>query len=139
MPSNKLITVFDWGGTYTIDETQACPCIDYAYHGYFRSYVGTPGLCTTAKWSPVSLNLGEYNSTSTVRIQAENAKNGGYGAMMCFNLRQTSDRDPLPVFQALSDGAFDGVEVICVDGDRPRDAGSVPSGYTITYAMATAE
>lgn len=139
MPSDKLITVFDWGGTYTIDETQACPCIDYAYHGYFGSYVGTPGLCTTAKWSPVSLNLGYSYSASNVRIQAGNAKNGGYGAMMCFNLRQTSDRDPLPVFQALSDGAFDGVEVICVDGDRPRDAGSVPSGYTITYAMATAE
>lgn len=139
MPSDKLITVFNWGGTDTIDETQACPCIDYVYHGYFRSYVGTPGLCTTAKWSPVSLNLGEYNSTATVRIQAQNAKNGGYGAMMCFNLRPTSDRDPLSVFQAMSDGAYNGATVVCDDGDRPRDAGSVSTGYTITYDMATAE
>lgn len=139
MPSNKLITVFDWGGTYTIDETQACPCIDYAYHGYFGSYVGTPGLCTTAKWSPVSLNLGYSYSASTVRIQAENAKNGGYGAIMCFNLRTRSDNDPLPILQAISDVAYGGQEVSCDDGDRPRTAGSVPSGYTITYSMATGE
>lgn len=136
MPSDKLITVFDWGGTYTIDETQACPCIDYAYHGYFGSYFGTPGLCTTEKWSPVSLNLGYDYSASNVRIMAQNAKNGGYGAMMCFNLRQTSDKDPLYIFQAISDGAYNGAKVVCDDGDRPRDAGSVSTGYTITYDMA---
>lgn len=59
--------------------------------------------------------------------------------MMCFNLRMKSDNNPLPELQALSDGAYGGLEVTCDNGDRPRDAGSVPAGYTITYDMATAE
>ena len=133
MPSDKLITVFDWGGTYTIN-SQAEACIDYAYHGYFGSYISSPGLCTKDKWSPLSFNLGNYNSTSTAESYAYNARTGGYGAMMCFNLRTRSDNDPLPILQAMSDGAYGGQEVSCDDGDRPRTAGSVPSGYTISYS-----
>lgn len=135
MPDDKLITVFDWGNTNTIN-TAAASCIDYAYHGYFRSYVTSSNITgmDKARWSPVSFNLGENNPTSTVESHAARAKNEGYGAMMCFNLRQRSDNDPLPVFQALSDGAYGGRPVACDDGDRPRDAGSVSTGYTISYS-----
>lgn len=138
MPSDKLITVFDWGNTNTIDESVACPCIDYVYHGYFGSYRSTPGLCgQKAKWSPLSLNLGNTYNVTDVENYAAEAADGEYGALMCFNLRTRSDNDPINVLQALSDGAYFGETVSCTGGDRPRTAGSVASGYTITYSMAT--
>ena len=135
MPDDKLITVFDWGNTNTIN-TAAASCIDYAYHGYFGNYVTSSNITgmDKARWSPVSFNLGDNNDLGDVQSYAARAKNEGYGAMMCFNLRTSSDNDPLPVFQALSDGAYDGMEVICYDGDQARDAGSVSTGYTISYS-----
>lgn len=139
MPSDKLITVFDWGNTSQID-AEASACIDYAYHGYFGSYVeytssGITGM-TASKWSPISFNLGNYNSTATAESYAERASDDGYGAMMCFNLRTRSERDPLSMFQALSNGAYGGSTISCSNGNRARTAGSVSSGYTITYEMA---
>lgn len=139
MPSDKLITVFDWGNTSQID-AEASACIDYAYHGYFGSYVeytssGITGM-TGSKWSPISFNLGNYNSTATAESYAERASDDGYGAMMCFNLRTRSERDPLSMFQALSNGAYGGSTISCSNGNRARTAGSVASGYTITYEMA---
>lgn len=139
MPSDKLITVFDWGNTSQID-AEASACIDYAYHGYFGSYVeytssGITGM-TGSKWSPISFNLGNYNSTATAESYAERASDDGYSAMMCFNLRTRSERDPLSMFQALSNGAYGGSTISCSNGNRARTAGSVASGYTITYEMA---
>ena len=139
MPSDKLITVFDWGNTCQID-AEASACIDYAYHGYFGSYVeytsrGITGM-TASKWSPISFNLGNYNSTATAESYAERASDDGYGAMMCFNLCRRSERDPLSMFQALSNGAYGGSTISCSNGNRARTAGSVASGYTITYEMA---
>ena len=139
MPSDKLITVFDWGNTSQID-AEASACIDFAYHGYFGSYVeytssGITGM-TASKWSPISFNLGNYNSTATAESYAERASDDGYGAMMCFNLRTRSERDPLSMFQALSNGAYGGSTISCSNGNRARTAGSVASGYTITYEMA---
>lgn len=140
MPSDKLITVFEWGYTDTIDESQACPCIDYVYHGNFGGYFSTPGLCgDKTKWSPLSFNLGNNISTSYAETYAGRTKEGGYGAMMCFNLRTRNDRDALPVLQAMANGAYGGQEVTCDDGNRTRTAGSVPNGFTINYSMTIAE
>lgn len=142
MPNDKLITVFDWGGTDTISES-AADLIDYAYHGYFGSYreVSTSNIAGMDKprWSPMSLNLGNYNIASIVESQASRAKSDGYGAMMCFNLRPKSDNDPTSVLQAMANGAYNRQEIMCIGGDRPRDAEIDPDGYEITYAMATAE
>lgn len=137
MPSDKLITVFDWGNTSQID-AEASACIDFAYHGYFGSYYTSSGITgmTTNKWSPISFNLGNYNSTNNAESYAGSAFDDGYGAMMCFNLRTRNDNDPLPLFQTLSNGAYDGSVISCSNGNRARTAGSVASGYTITYAMA---
>ena len=137
MPSDKLITVFDWGNTDQID-AEASACIDYAYHGYFGSYYTSSDITgmTTDKWSPVSFNLGNYNSTYDAQSYAEQALENGYGAMMCFNLRTRSDNDPLSLFQALSNGAYFEDVITCSNGNRARTAGSVSSGYTITYEMA---
>ena len=136
MPSDKLITVFDWGYTNTINPAAAA-CIDYAYHGYFGSYYmysGITGMSSTPeRWSASSLNLGNNNSTSTASSFAENTLNDGYGAMMFFNLRTRNDRDPLSLLNAISIELY-GETVSCNNGNRSRDAGSVPSGYTISYS-----
>ena len=137
MPTGKLITVFDWGFTNTINST-AASYIDYAYHGYFGSYVTSSNITGMNKerWSPVSFNLGNYISPTTAQNYASRAKNEGYGAMMDFNLRTRNDRDALPVFQAFSNGAYGGRTVSCSNGNRTRDAGIVPGGFTITYDTA---
>lgn len=139
MPSDKLITVFDWGYTNTINSAAAA-CIDFAYHGYFGSYYPYSSITgmnsTPARWSASSLNLGNYNSTSTASDYATDTSNDGYGAMMFFNLRTRNERDPLPLFNAIAEALW-GDTVACNNGNRSRDAGSVPNGYTITYDMAT--
>lgn len=137
MASNKLITVFDWGKTSTINSTAAA-CIDYAYHGYFGSYYTSKNIAgiPNSKWSPLSLNLGDSNATSTVQNYASKTKSEGYGAMMCFNLRTVNERNPLPVFQAISNGAYSGRTVACDGGNRSRDVVIDPDGFTITYDMA---
>lgn len=136
---NKLITVFDWGFTNTISAT-AASYIDYAYHGYFGNYRTDSNIAGMNKprWSPVSFNLGGSISLTDAQNFATNAKNNGYGAMMCFNLRTRNDRDALPVFQAFSNGAYGGRTVACVEngGNRSRDAVIVPNGFTITYDTA---
>lgn len=55
---------------------------------------------------------------------------------MTFNLRRSSEVDPMPVLQAISDGIGCGT-LTCDDGDRARNAGSVSTGYTLTYSEAT--
>ena len=135
MPSDKLITVFDWGNTHTINSTAAA-CIDFAYHGYFGNYMGLQycnitGM-TAERWSASSLNLGNYNSPSKGSDFASRTLNDEYGAMMFFNLRTRNDNDPLTLFNAVA-GEW-GQSVSCENGNRSRDAGSVPGGYTISYS-----
>lgn len=140
LPS-KYIIVFDWGGTSYISSTAAAE-IDYVYHGYYgyylsNSYSNVTGI-TVERWSPISLSLGTYYATSalnTIQTWSLNAFDSGYGAIMHFNLRQSSDVDPLPVMQAHAD-ALDWGTVYCTNGDRPRTSGYVPGGYTITYSDA---
>ena len=132
MPADKLVTVFDWGYTGSINAA-ARACIDYGYHGYFGSYLSSVGMgLSKDRWSPVSLNLGNYNNPSTAAGYAANAKNNGFGAMMCFNLRRSGDNDPLNVFQSLAGGAGYGVPVTRDGGNRLQDWTFVSTGYTMT-------
>lgn len=144
-----LMTVFDWGATYTISDAAAA-CVDYAYHGYFGLYRTSRNIpVPNSDWSPVSFNLGQYNDPADAESYAASAKNEGYGAMMCFNLRTRtsvaastgetiSGYDPLPVFQGLADGAYNGETVVrpVGAGNRSRDVEIDPDGFTITYDMA---
>lgn len=136
MPTDKIITVFDWGYTNTISAA-ARACIDYAYHGYFgyNSYVETPGMgLSMAKWSPMSLNMGNTYTTLQRRTIGNNAlatAEDGYGAMMFFNLRRSGERNPLAVFQAVAENAWD-LDVTNANGNRAQDWTFVPTGYTIT-------
>lgn len=82
MPAEKLITVFDWGYTYSIN-SEARACIDYAYHGAFSAtyFMTTPGLrLDKNKWSPISLNQGNFYTSylSVLRANFAKAKSGGF-------------------------------------------------------------
>ena len=142
---DKLITVFQYGnyGSSQISATAGAQ-IDYAYPN-FNSWYSSSSISgvTTPHWAPYSLNLGyNYGSYYSSYFQniASSAVSGGYGALMFFNLRRRSDVDPLPVFQYYAAGAYGSTVSMCTNvesgvtaGDRPRDAGSVDGGFTITY------
>lgn len=144
MPAGKLITVFQWGsyGSSQINYTQGS-MIDYAYHGYFgaSNYFSSSSISgvTNDRWSPISLNLGSTYTDEGLYTIAENAYSaaeGGYGAMMAFNIRRSSDVDPLPVFEMLADGAYGDVVSVASTpdnaGDRPQDWEFIPAEYYIT-------
>lgn len=141
--NDKLITVFKYGNTSQIGTTAGAQ-LNYAYGDflYWRSNSGISGV-GTSQWAPYSINIGyTYSSTwqSYFQTVASNAANGGYGALMFFNLRPISEVNPLPVFQKIAAGAYNSTVSLCTNvptgvtsGDRPRDAGSITGGYTITY------
>ncbi|MEG1701042.1 MAG: glycosyl hydrolase family 18 protein [Alistipes sp.] len=142
MPAGKLITVFNWGNTDTISAA-AQACIDFSYPGNFRydTFVSTPGMSlTNAHWSPMALNLGEYYSSTylrTIKSNAAKTASGGYGAIMTFNLRQRSNRDPLPVLNAIAAGAYASTATRVANsgvgsGDLAQDWTFIPAGYEIT-------
>lgn len=135
MPADKLITVFYWGNTNRINSA-AWACVDYAYPGNFSAYTyqSNPSPLTKAQWSPMALNLGNtYDDSDLEQIYNNSARvaSEGYGAIMTFNIRRSSDVDPLPVFEMIAAGAYED-EVTCANGNRPQDWTFVPSGYTIT-------
>ena len=139
LPADKLITVFAYGYTNQINSA-AGALIDYAYTN-FTYWNGTPGISgvTKGRWATIALNLGNtYRSSTlnTIRSNSKKAKDEGYGAIMTFNLRRSSEVDPMPVLQAISDGIGCG-ELSCDNGNRARTAGSVSTGYTLTYSEAT--
>ena len=139
LPADKLITVFAYGYTNQINSA-AGALIDYAYTN-FTYWNGTPGISgvTKDRWAPIALNLGNtYRSSTlnTIRSNSKRTKDEGYGAIMTFNLRRSSEVDPMPVLQAISDGIGCG-ELSCDNGNRARTAGSVSTGYTLTYSEAT--
>lgn len=146
MPADKLITVFYWGAVNTIS-AEAWAAVDYSYHGYFSPtyyYSPAPSPLTDAQWSPISVQLGQsYTATrlATLSANASQAAADGYGAIMTFNLRTTSDVNPQPVFGAIARGAWGETVTLATEpsdaGNRPQDWEFVPTGFTITYANAT--
>jgi len=136
---DKLITVFQYGNYSQISSSQGA-LIDYAYTDftYWNGSSSISGV-TNDRWMPCAYNLGSTYSSSycnyVIKPYAAKAKNNGYAGIMFFNLRPTSDVDPLSAFQAVSNGALSGSTISCTNGDRSRDAGSVTDGYTITYDM----
>lgn len=131
---DKLITVFQYGncGSSQIDAA-AGALIDYAYTNFSRynTYISIAGV-TKAHYAPESINLGYIGSVSAYGDAAYNAAENGYGAIMHFNLRTRSDVNPLSLFKAIADGAYDGETVTCQNGNRAQDWTFVPGGYTIT-------
>lgn len=133
MPADKLITVFQYGncGASQIDAA-AGALIDYVYTNFSRynTSIGVAGV-TKAHYAPESINLGYIGGVSAYGDAAYKAAENGYGAIMHFNLRRTSDVNPLPLFKAIADGAY-GETVTCENGNRPQDWTFVPGGFTIS-------
>ena len=137
MPADKLITVMDWGYSNTLTP-EAVACIDYMYNGYW----GANTFLTSAsvnidktRWAPMALNLGNSYSTLNLRMLLNNSKKAvslDYGMICNFNLRRSSERNPLPVFEAYAAGAYNGT-VSVEGGDRPQDWQFIYPGLTITY------
>ncbi len=115
MPAGKLITVFDYvmdtGGRSYINST-ALANLDYAWYAYFgpnnfdtSNISGMPA----SKWSPQALNLNiAYNIFTLPQVQnrSQQAKNEGYGAIMTYDLRPSSERNgTLTVLQRIATGA----------------------------------
>lgn len=143
MPAGKLITVFQWGnyGSSQINAT-AGALIDYAYANFGWSGSSSIAGVTNSRWAPLAINLGYYynpDQLDSFLTNAFYAADGGYGALMNFNMRTVSQQSPLPVFNALAEGAFGSSVIRCpaTGGNRPQDWVFVPGGYTMTYAEAT--
>lgn len=111
----KLITVFDYvtdtGGVSYINST-ALGNINYAWYPYFGSNAfGTSNIAgmPASKWSPQAINLNyAYNFITLPQIQSKSqaAKDGGYGAIMTYDLRPSSERSGnLNVLQRIATGA----------------------------------
>lgn len=145
LPADKLITVFQYGN-YGISQINAAAgaLIDYDYANF--GWRPTPLIAgvTYAHYAPLSINLGYTYDSATLEEYTEYAyqeAENGYGAIMHFNLRRISDVDPLPVFNAIADGAWGETVSVATEpsdaGNRPQDWEFVPTGFTITYANAT--
>jgi len=136
MPADKLITVFQFGNYYSSQiDAAAGALIDYVYSDFsaYNTSIGVAGV-TKAHYAPESINLGSYYLTSQINRygdSAYDAAENGYGAIMHFNLRTRSERDPLKLFNAIADGAW-GETVTCENGNRSQDWTFVKEGYTIT-------
>lgn len=141
MPAGKLITVFQWGdyGSSQINAAAGAQ-IDFLYANFgVGGSIGVAGV-TKDRFAPMAVNLGTVPSNTTYYSnQAYKLAAAGYGSIMHFNLRTRSQADPTNFFGAIADGAWGETGVTCTNGNRPQDWTFVSSGYTITYAEATAK
>lgn len=135
---NKLITVFQWGNYNQIDVT-AGGMIDYADHGTFGQnifYSSSSILgVTNDRWMPQAINIGySYNSIYLTQITNRSAQtaNGNYAGIMMFNLRPSNDQSPLPVFQAIANGAYNSATVSSVSSPYSQDWEFISSGFELT-------
>lgn len=136
---NGLITVFDIGGSNTIDD-DAADSIDYVYYKYFGyprsiNYCTIAGMTDTDRWAPYCLDLKVSYNTTYVQYYA--SQYSSYGAFMCYDLRPTSDKNPYNVLQAMATGAAWGT-ISNTNGNRAQNITPVTGGYSITYDEAVA-
>lgn len=147
MPAGKLITVFQFGnvGSSQINATAAGQ-IDYAYRDFgYGTYISIYGL-NKSSFAPLSINLGYSYSMMDINSYANdayNVKNGGYGAVMHFNLRRTSDQNQTDLFDAIAYELWDETASVASTpsnaGDRPQDWTFVSSGHYITMDDVNAQ
>lgn len=141
LPAGKLITLFQYNIGYNQINATAGAKLDHVYSNFgYNTYISTSGV-TKEHYAPMSINLGNYYSAyqiSQYGNYAYDLTEAGYGAIMHFNLRRTSERNQLSLFNSIADGAWEET-VTCENGNRPQDWTFVSSGYTITYDEATAE
>lgn len=147
MPEGKLITVFQYGniGTSQINAT-AGEKIDMVYSDFgYDTYIRISGV-TKDHYAPLAINLGYPYSVNQIISYASSAglvKNGGYGGIMFFNLRRTSDQDQTLLFDTIAYELWEeSVSVASTPsnaGDRPQDWTFVSGGHYITMDDVNAQ
>lgn len=136
---NKLITVFQWGNYSQID-SEAAAMIDYVDHGSFgyNNFVSSSSISgiTNNRWMPQAILLGNsYNvlQQNQIKTKSTQSATGNYAGIMLFNLRPSNDVSPLPVFQAIANGAYSSATVsnVC-STPYTQDWEFIPSGFELT-------
>lgn len=134
----KLITVFDWDYAYTLNST-AVSNLDYAWYGVFgpNSY-GSSNISgmPNSKWSPQAINLNStYLNLQLTQIQTRSgsAASNNMGAIMTYDIRPASSRNPLNALQRIGLGAFG--STVTYDGTEYSKDWVPGATYTITSAM----
>ncbi|WP_295937992.1 glycosyl hydrolase family 18 protein [uncultured Alistipes sp.] len=137
---HKIINVLQLGNFTQIDAA-AGAMIDQADHyifgaNTFYSSCSIHGI-PADRWMPQALAMGNRYMTAYLRqiqMRSTLAVNGGFFGIKMFNVRKASEVDPLPVFQAISDGAFGGRAVTGTGVEYPQDWIFIPAGKTIAYS-----
>lgn len=110
----RLIAVYQWGNYSQID-AEAGAMIDFADHGtvgpnIFVSSSSIAGV-TNDRWAPQAISMDRtYNAIylNQIKNRSAQAAAGGYGGIMMKNVRSADDVDPLPVFEKIAEGAYNG-------------------------------
>lgn len=91
MPADKIITVFDWGYTYTLS-AEAIACIDFAWFGAFGDDAyGSPSFSIPlSRWSSQAINLRSYNNAANLNKTSKKSADEKRGAIMMYDLRSTN-------------------------------------------------
>jgi len=133
---HKIIGIDQWGNYSQID-AEAGAMIDYVYHGTMgpNVFISSSSIAGVAndRFSPQTLNLGQrYNTIqlNQIKNRAAQAAAGGYGGIMMKDVRSADDVDPLPVFEKIAEGAYNGT-VAFTGNVFPKDWTS-GSSVTIT-------
>lgn len=115
LPENpRLIAVYQWGDYSQID-AEAGAMLDFADHGMigpnvFLSSSSIAGV-TNDRWAPQAISMNyTYNTIQLLQIKNRSAQaaSGEYGGIMMKNVRSADDVDPLPVFEKIAEGAYNG-------------------------------
>ena len=136
---HKLITVFYIGYASSLSSAAVAAC-DYGWYAYFgpNVYVSPSSPWTNAKWSAQAINLNQsYNAITLNQIKNRSAqsKTDGMGAIMTYDLRVQTNRDPLAAIQKIGEGI--GLTVSRASSPASgyaKDWSTGGPGTTITYA-----
>lgn len=136
---HKLITVFDYGYASSLSAAAVAAC-DYGWYAYFgaNAFV-TSSLWPAAKWSAQAIDLdNNYNVLTLSQIKNRSAQSvtQGMGAIMTYDLRIASQRDPLNALKKIAEGAFSGTVTRASSpaNGYAKDWATGGAGTTITYA-----
>lgn len=137
---HKMITIFDIGYASSLSAEAVAAC-DYGWYPYFgyTNYVTPSSPWTNAKWSAQALNVNQsYTSRQLTTIKNNSAQSAvnGMGAIMTYDLRLASQRDPLNALNKIAEGAFGGTVTRASSpaNGYAKDWTTGGPGTTITYA-----
>ena len=109
---HKLITAYHYNDAINLSAA-AVACMDYGWTVGFgpNLYTSPSTPWTSAKWSAQAIDMDQsydFLTLNYIKNRSLTSKNNGMGAIMTYDLRIHTDRDPLSVLQKIGEGAFSG-------------------------------